>query len=205
VPSSRTVIFAYKSLKLSDVGIISHSYFQFSCFVKFVSSATKMSKSQYISHFIVSVWFCCNCINKNKYISFIVMSLSSVSEFWWYYLLVSCASSCIIPWKESMKTWSWIEPVVICGASSSHYPLGLLVNLWMTIAAFEQCMLLVYYTHVSSVLFFVSFWMRNVFLLRWLHISISSCAMACFPRDWKPFLCVAFRIMNMNCASSPAL
>jgi hypothetical protein len=91
------------------------------------------------------------------------------------------------------------------GASSSHYPLGLPVNLWMTIVAFQQCILLVHFTHVSSVLFFVSFWRRNVFLLRWLHINVSSWAVSCFPRDWKPSLCVAFRMMKMNCASSPAL
>ena len=90
-------------------------------------------------------------------------------------------------------------------ASSSLYPLGLPVNLWMTIVAFQQCILLVHCTHVSSMLFFVSFWRRDVFLLRWLHISISSCTMSCFPLDWKPSLCVAFRMIKMNCASSPAL
>jgi hypothetical protein len=31
-----------------------------------------MYKYQYISHFIVSIWSCSNCINRNNYISFIV-------------------------------------------------------------------------------------------------------------------------------------
>lgn len=58
--------------------------------------------------------------------------------------------------------------------ASSHYPLGLPVNLCMTIAAFQQCIFLVCCIYVRSVLFFVSFWRRDVFVLRCLHIIISS-------------------------------